>query len=279
MFSGSSGALPALLLLVLGATAPTHSADLPAWKNVSLTPEQRVEDLLGRLSDAELIGQLSNTEAAFLDQPVYEFGQECLAGFQASFWGSQTVGVKQGFPTSTFPHAVSLGMSFDAALVRSVAAAIGHEARAAHTHYDRPCLTCSSPVLNVARDPRWGRCMEAYGEDPTNIAKLGTAYVTGIQHGDVGSPQTDVLLTAASPKHFADYNLECTCRKDEANCTEPQDGCHTRGDGIGRNAYDAQVSAHDMRETYLAGWRAVGADAQGVSTQAIRQLLVICRFL
>lgn len=46
--------------------------------------------------------------------------------------------------------------------------------------------------------------MEVYSEDPAVIARLGAAYVHGIQHGDVDAPQTDILLTAASPKHFAD---------------------------------------------------------------------------
>ena len=44
--------------------------------------------------------------------------------------------------------------------------------------------------------------MEVYGEDPTTIAKLGHAYITGMQHGDVGAPSTPILLVAASPKHF-----------------------------------------------------------------------------
>lgn len=87
--------------------------------------------------------------------------------------------------------------------------------------------------------------MESYGEDPTLIAKLGSAYVTGIQHGDVGAPHTAVLLTAASPKHFADYNLECTCykgvRSADCNPDSPAGYNLTNGckppHGIGRNAY------------------------------------------
>jgi beta-glucosidase len=260
--------LGSTLSLASGATPPPPAAapPPPPWKDPLLPLEKRLDDLLPRLSEAELLSQLSNSAGAFLDQPTYEFGQECLAGFDGGgLWASQATDL-QTFPTSAVPHAVSLGMSFDKALVRSVAAAIGSEARAGHTHFQRPSLTCQSPVLNVARDPRWGRCMESYGEDGTVIAKLGAAYVTGIQHGDVGAPATHLLLTAASPKHFADYNLECTCFPDAVGkgCDPENPGAGCRlPTGIGRNAYDANISAHDMRETYLMGWTAVAADIQG----------------
>ena len=126
--------------------------------------------------------------------------------------------------------------------------------------------TSLSPLLLVCVS-RWGRCMEAYSEDPIVIAKLGAAYVRGIQHGDVDAPPTNVLLVAASPKHFADYNLECYCFPNSTGCdpSDPSKGCWLPN-GIGRNAYDANVTAHDMRETYLSGWRsAAGTNgAQGV---------------
>ena len=124
------------------------------WKDPTLPIQTRLEDLLSRLSDEQLLAQLSNSAGAFLDQEQYEFGQECLAGFDGGgLWASTAVGL-QTFKTSAFPHAVNLGMSFDKGLVRSVAAAIASEARAGHTHFNRPSLTCQSPVLNVARDPR-----------------------------------------------------------------------------------------------------------------------------
>ena len=127
-------------------TPPPPVAHGP-WKDPRLPVEARVADLLGRLTERELLGQLSNSAAPFLDQQGYEFGQECLAGFDGGgLWASKAAGLKT-FPTSAFPHAVSLGMSFDTALVRSVAAAIGAEARAGHTHFNRPSLTCQSPVL------------------------------------------------------------------------------------------------------------------------------------
>eukprot|EP00039_Didymoeca_costata_P003470 m.67932 g.67932 ORF g.67932 m.67932 type:complete len:805 (+) comp11922_c0_seq1:234-2648(+) len=241
---------------------------LPAWKNHSLPIATRVEDLMNRLTLDELISQLGNSAGPFLDQPRYEYGQECLAGFQSGgmFCAQANKSRQTDIATSSFPHAVSLGMSFDPSLVRSVAAAIGYEARAGYTHFNRPSLTCLSPVLNVARDPRWGRNMESYGEDPLVISKLGAAYVTGMQRGDTDSPQTDILLMNSAPKHFADYNLECSC--DGRNVTAcnpeaPYPNCR-RPNGYCRVFYDATVSAHDMRETYLPGWKAAAAaDATG----------------
>ena len=111
------------------------------WKDSTLSVERRLADLMPRLADAELLAQLSNSAGPFLDQEQYEFGQECLAGFDGGgLWASTAANLKT-FPTSAFPHAVSLGMSFDKELVRSVAAAIGSEARAGHTHFGRPSLT------------------------------------------------------------------------------------------------------------------------------------------
>ena len=52
--------------------------------------------------------------------------------------------------------------------------------------------------------------MEVYGEDPTAIAKLGRAYVQGMQHGDVGAPSTDILLIASSPKQYVIYRQQST---------------------------------------------------------------------
>ena len=90
------------------------------WKDPTLPIEKRLADLLPRLSEDELLSQLSNSAGPFLDQTQYEFGQECLAGFDGTgLWASSVKGVKT-FPTSAFPHAVSLGMSFDRSLVRCV---------------------------------------------------------------------------------------------------------------------------------------------------------------
>ena len=83
-------------------------------------------------------------------------------------------------PSSAFPQPVNMGNSWDKDLVREIASAISDEARAAFNHAARPSLTCMSPNLNVNRDPRWGRNIESFGEDPSLIAAMGKSYIRGI---------------------------------------------------------------------------------------------------
>lgn len=90
-----------------------------------------------------------------------------------------------------------------APLVREIASAISDEARAAFNHAARPSLTCMSPNMNVARDPRWGRSLESFGEDPDLIATLGGAYIDGIQHGIALGPQTAFVIFFFPSMHFS----------------------------------------------------------------------------
>ena len=86
-------------------------------------------------------------------------------------------------PQTAFPNPVNLGMTFDTALAEAVGTAIGDEARAIFNARISGSGLCLSPVLNQARDPRWGRSYESYGEDPFAISSLGAAYIRGMQYG------------------------------------------------------------------------------------------------
>jgi len=103
--------------------------------------------------------------------------EECLTGFAA--WSA-----------TIFPTPLSWGASFDPGLVRDMAAAIGVSMRACGVHQGL------APVLDVARDPRWGRTEETIGEDPYLVGTIGTAYVLGLQAAGVD----------ATLKHFAGYS-------------------------------------------------------------------------
>ena len=103
--------------------------------------------------------------------------EECLTGFAA--WSA-----------TIFPTPLSWGASFDPGLVRDMAAAIGASMRACGVHQGL------APVLDVARDPRWGRTEETIGEDPYLVGTIGTAYVLGLQAAGVD----------ATLKHFAGYS-------------------------------------------------------------------------
>jgi len=103
--------------------------------------------------------------------------EECLTGFAA--WRA-----------TIFPAPLAWGASFDAGLVRDMAAAIGTSMRASGVHQGL------APVLDVVRDPRWGRTEETIGEDPYLVGTIGTAYVQGLQSAGVD----------ATLKHFAGYS-------------------------------------------------------------------------
>jgi beta-xylosidase len=103
--------------------------------------------------------------------------EECLTGFAA-------------WTATIFPTPLAWGASFDPELVRDMAAAIGTSMRMVGIHQGL------APVLDVARDPRWGRVEETLGEDPFLVGSLGTAYVRGLQSAGV----------QATLKHFAGYS-------------------------------------------------------------------------
>ena len=119
-------------------------------------------------------------------------------------------------------------------------------------------LLCLAPVLNVARDPRWGRSYESYGEDPFAIARLGASYVRGLQYG----PGVAGVTAAHNPrglkkvgsvaKHLSAYNFEgCIGHDIYPNCS------------IYRESFDAIVSESDLQETYWSAWRRVAPQLSG----------------
>ena len=103
--------------------------------------------------------------------------EECLTGIEA-------------WTATAFPTPLAWGASFDPDLVREMAAAIGRDLRAVGVHQGL------APVLDVARDPRWGRVEETIGEDPYLVGLMGTAYVQGLQSAGV----------IATLKHFVGYS-------------------------------------------------------------------------
>src|SRR5829696_5947614 len=117
----------------------------------------RVEDLLSRLTVAEMIGLLHQHQAAIprLGMGPFRTGTEALHG--VAWLG----------PATVFPQAVGLASTWNPDLVRAVGAAVGDEARGLH-HKDstRGSLNVWAPVVNPLRDPRWGRNEEGYAEDP-----------------------------------------------------------------------------------------------------------------
>ena len=176
--------------------------DLPVFRNEQLTNQARINDLLLKLTVEEKISLLvaSSEGIPLLGIDKYYHGNEALHGVVRP--GNFTV----------FPQAIGLASMWNPPLMYQIATAISDEARAKWNLLDggkkqllkfNDLLTFWSPVVNMARDPRWGRTQESYGEDPFLSGTMGVQFVKGLQ-GD----HPRYLKTVASPKHFAVYNQE-----------------------------------------------------------------------
>jgi beta-glucosidase len=154
----------------------------------------RVSDLVSRLTLTEKIALLHQHQAPVPRLGIGQFrtGTEALHGLA---WLG---------PATVFPQALGLASTWNPDLVRAVGAAVGEEVRGFH-HKDpeRASLNVWAPVVNLLRDPRWGRNEEGYSEDPWLTGRLGTAYAEGLR-GD----HPRCLRTAPTLKHFLGYNNE-----------------------------------------------------------------------
>ncbi len=197
------------------------------FQNENLSRHERIMDLLGRLTLEEKSDLMQATSHGVprLGIPKYFHGNEALHGI-----------IRPGRFT-VFPQAIALSATWNPELIHRVATAISDEARGrwneleyGHLQHDQfsDLLTFWSPTVNMARDPRWGRTPETYGEDPYLTGRIGTAFVRGLQGDD-----TRYLKVVSTPKHFAVNNEE-----------------HNRFE------CDAQVSERQLREYYLAPFEA-----------------------
>jgi len=210
---------------------PTNAA----YQDPALPIEERVEDLVSRMTLEEKVSQMVYDAPAIerLGVPKYNWWNECLHGVGR-------VGV-----ATVFPQAIGLAATWDTALMHQIAVAISDEARAKHHEAARrdireiyTGLTFWTPNINIFRDPRWGRGQETYGEDPYLTARMAVAFVQGLQGDD---PR--YLKLVATAKHFAVHS----------------------GPEPDRHRFDARVSERDLRETYLPAFEACVREARVAS--------------
>jgi len=201
------------------------NAQVPAYLNTELPFEQRVNDLVSRMTLEEKAAQLLYTAPAIprLGVPEYNWWNEALHGV-----------ARAGYAT-VFPQSITIANSWNEELMLDVANAISDEARAKYHEFIRRGdhgiyhgLTFWSPNINIFRDPRWGRGHETYGEDPYLTGRLGMRFVQGMQGSD---PR--YLKTVATAKHYA---------------------VHSGPEPL-RHKFNALVSERDLRETYLPAFR------------------------
>ena len=203
-----------------------------AYTDASLPIEKRVKDLVSRMTLEEKVSQMVHDAPPVerLGVPAYDWWNECLHGVGRA--GIATV----------FPQAIGLAATWNADLMHRVATVISDEARAKHHRALREGqsnwytgLTFWSPNINIFRDPRWGRGQETYGEDPYLTARLGVAFIRGLQGDD---PR--YLKLVATAKHYAVHS----------------------GPEADRHHFDARASVRDMRETYLPAFEATVREAK-----------------
>ena len=217
------------------AAQTADSSHLPPYLNSTLPIEQRVDDLVGRMTLEEKASQLVNQARAIprLQVPAYDWWSEALHGVANA--GTATV----------FPEPIGLAATFDSPLIHDMAVVISTEARAKHNQAVRAGrrdimegLDFWSPNINIFRDPRWGRGQETYGEDPYLTARMGVAFVTGMQGDD-----PKYFRVISTPKHFAVHS----------------------GPEPTRHTINIEVSKHDMEDTYLPAFRATITEGKAES--------------
>ena len=169
-------------------------------------------------------------------------GVERLGIKPYDWWSEALHGVARSGKATVFPEPIGLGATFDPELIKKIGNVVSDEGRAkfdmfrAMGNYSRYTgLTFWAPNINIFRDPRWGRGMETYGEDPFLTGTMGSAYVKGIQGDD-----PFYLKAAACAKHFAVHS----------------------GPESTRHSYNAVPTLKDLYETYLPAFERLVKDAK-----------------
>lgn len=211
------------ILLLFGGEV---CAQLP-YQNKDLTPAERAEDLLGRLTLQEKVDLMQNNSKAVARLGIRPY----------EWWNEALHGVARAGLATVFPQAIAMAASFDDSLVYAVFNAVSDEARIKNRQFREKGqykryqgLTFWTPNVNIFRDPRWGRGQETYGEDPFLSSRMGLAVVRGLQ-GD-GKMKYDKAHACA--KHFAVHS----------------------GPEWNRHRFNAEnISLRDLYETYLPAFK------------------------
>lgn len=226
----------AAIIMMLVISVRSIGQSVPKFRNENIPQQERIMDLLLNLTVEEKISLLiaSSPGIPRLNIDKYFHGNEALHGI-----------VRPGKFT-VFPQAIALASMWNPEFHYTIATAISDEARARWNELDlgkkqtlhfNDLLSFWSPTINMARDPRWGRTPETYGEDPFLAGVLGVQFVKGLQGND---PR--YLKVVSTPKHFAVYNKE-----------------------VNRFSANAVVSMRLLREYYLPAFEACIKDGKAAS--------------
>ncbi|MGD0731150.1 MAG: glycoside hydrolase family 3 N-terminal domain-containing protein [Terracidiphilus sp.] len=273
--SAFSGLSLGFLLLIpfAGGQQPAAQAGAPRYEDASLAIQDRVADLLPRMTLEEKVDQIATgwenrvqaidltgtytseearkailaewgpeikftpRQAAIVRNAVQRYQREkSRLGIPAMFLGEGLHGFME-YGSTSFPQALSLASTWDPALVKRIFTAVGDEAGS------RGMGQVYAPDLDIARDPRWGRTEETYGEDPYLVSRMGVAAIEGLQGDDFLIGRHHVLATA---KHFA---------------------VHGQPEG-GTNTAPGNYSERVIRENFLVPFQAAVEEAHVGSVMA-----------
>lgn len=216
----------AALTLLLSVSCSQRQEDYP-FRNPDLPIDERIDDLLKRLTAEEKVGQMMNTTPAI----------ERLGIPQYDWWNEALHGVARAGKATVFPQAIAMAATFDDDALYETFTMVSDEARAKYHQYQKDKeydrykgLTFWTPNINIFRDPRWGRGMETYGEDPYLTERMGVAVVKGLQGDD--------------PKYFKTH----ACAKHYAVHSGPE---------WNRHEFDVTVIPRDLWQTYLPAFEAL----------------------
>jgi beta-glucosidase len=170
------------------------------YQDTVLPFEARAADLVGRMTLEEKAWEVQMmTKAGGKDPKVSSPEVDRLKLPVMNWWTEAIHGISRAGSATVFPQAIAMAASWDPELMRKVGDVTATEARAKYVagqqYYG---LTLWAPTINMARDPRWGRTEETYGEDPYLTGRLAAEFIKGLQGDD-----PKYLKTVATPKHFA----------------------------------------------------------------------------
>ncbi len=227
-----------VILSVIVAAAALNATAQPTdlYKDMNAPTHDRIMDLLSKMTVDEKISLMIHNARGVprLGIPKYYMGNEALHGI-----------VRPGKFT-VFPQAIALAATWNPELIHQVTTAISDEARGKWNYFEQgknqrdfssDLLTFWSPTVNLARDPRWGRTPETYGEDPFLTSAIGVAFTKGLQGDD---PR--YIKVVSTPKHFAANNEE----HNRSHC-------------------NAVISERNLREYYLTPFEKLVKDANAQS--------------
>jgi beta-glucosidase len=222
---------------MLAATVAWPAVAVEPFRDPSLPIERRLDDALARLSLTEKAQALNHRGPTVKS-----------LGLRADGWNQCLHGIMWDRPATLFPVCIAMAATWNTVLVHEVASALSDEARGIYNgwHLDPRApgqhkgLIYRAPVINIGRNPYWGRNHEIWGEDPCLTGRMAVAYVKGLQGDD---PRH--LKIASTLKHFAVNNVE-----------------------VDRTKLDCTVSQRMLRDYWLPHWRAAVVEGGAQSVMA-----------